>query len=239
MKKQTRSLTISPLLIAAALTSGFMATPALAADKMPQVLNQQAAQAPNAMDSRILSAVLTQFFNSLRRVSVDFQLNALILDSQKDTTRDIVVSAQAYFDKNISVNLFEPSSNVIRNTESIIPRITVDAKDLFAKGSYREYPTNNGPVIQGNLEFANFKTGKSRYVNIRAENDIIQNIFSITLRSAQLNIKDGQVRGSCESEKNITDIQTGHTKSVKMICEVTGTLKDSEYSLKVRYVDAK
>lgn len=238
MKKQTRSITISPLLIAAALTSGFMATPALAADKMPQV-NQQAAQAPNAMDARILSEVLTQFFNSLRRVSVDFQLNALVLDSQKDTTRDIVVSAQAYFDKNISVNLFEPSSNVIRNTESIIPRITVDAKDLFAKGSYREYPTNNGPVIQGNLEFANFKTGKSRFVNIRAENDIIPNIFSITLKSAQLNIKDGQVKGSCESEKNITDIQTGRTKSVKMICEVTGTLKDSEYSLKVRYVDAK
>lgn len=237
MKKQSRSLTISPLLIAAALTSGFMATPGLAADKMPQV--QQAAQAPNAMDARILSEVLTQFFNSLRRVSVDFQLNALVLDSQKDTTRDIVVSAQAYFDKNISVNLFEPSSNVIRNTESIIPRITVDAKDLFAKGSYREYPTNNGPVIQGNLEFANFKTGKSRFVNIRAENDIIPNIFSITLKSAQLNIKDGQVKGSCESEKNITDIQTGRIKSVKMICEVTGTLKDSEYSLKVRYVDAK
>lgn len=239
MKKQTRSLTISPLLVAAALTSGFMATPAFAADKVPQVLNQQAAQAPNAMDSRILSEVLTQFFNSLRRVSIDFQLNSLVLDSQKDTTRDIVVNAQAYFDKNISVNLFEPSSNVIRNTESIIPRITVDAKDLFAKGSYREYPTNNGPVIQGNLEFANFKTGKSRFVNIRAENDIIPNIFSITLKSAQLNIKDGQVRGSCESEKNITDIQTGRTKSVKMICEVTGTLKDSEYSLKVRYVDAK
>lgn len=238
MKKQALFLAIPNFVTATFLAASFAAVPALAMDKLPKASAAQEAQAPNDLEAKIISEVLTQFFNSLRRVSVDFQLNSLVLDSQKETTRDVVVTAQAYFDKNISVNLFETSSNLLRNTEAIIPRVTVDAKDLYAKGSYREYPTNNGPVIEGRLDFANFKTGKTRFVNIRAENDIIPNIFSITLRSAKLNIKDGQIKGSCDSEKVITDIHTGQTKSVKMICEVSGTLKDSEYSLKVRYVDA-
>ena len=180
MKKQVYFSTISPLLVAAVLTCSFSTASVFAADQLPKVPVSPVAQAPNAMESKIMSAVLTQFFNSLRRVSIDFQLNSLVIDSQTGTTRDVVALAQAYFDKNISVNLFETSSTLVRNTETIIPRVMIDAKDLFAKGSYREFPTNSGPVVEGRLEFANFKTGKTRFVNINAGNDIIPSIFSIT-----------------------------------------------------------
>ena len=237
MKAKFPFIKVSPILAAAALTASFISSPALA-DKMPKV-NPQQAEAPSALEARIISEVLTQFFNSLRRVNVDFQLNSLILSSDKPTTRDVVVNAQAYFAKDITVDLFQAPTDLIKNTDAIIPRINVDAKDLFAKGTYREYPTSQGPVVQGSLDFANFKTGKPRFVNIKAENDLIPNIFSITLQSAKLSIKDGQVRGSCESEKNLTDIHTGKVKAVKMICEVKGTINNGEYSLEVKYVDKK
>lgn len=206
----------------------------------------KSSEAPAALvGSSVVSELLNQMLNSMSEVSADFQINNLTLDSEvAQSQRDMTSTVQTIFDANWSVKLLD-TSNQNNDSDSnrkimdkVTPVISTDSQGLLAQLDYSERQNATQKSQLARLILKDSKNGQQKPLTVQVSTLMNKNLLQIKLYSAQISIIDGVVLGTCEADKFLTDIQTGHKQRKSVICRLTGTYQENKYNLSVQFKDA-
>lgn len=188
--------------------------------------------------------IIEQLLNSIEQAKIDFQVVATS-DSEKGFLLDaLTVEGLVQFNSDWSVDLTENEAD--KQLKKVVPKIHLDGKNLIAAANV----TATNDFMNIDLDFYDYYDKKSakwvpRPLTVVISNQLNTSLITLKFTAVHAQItqasspgEPNKIKGSCYSEKKLTDFTTGKTMTVPVKCEFDGYYTDKGHKINFKYVNA-
>lgn len=205
--------------------------------------NHEAKQPMSEEEASISDVIIGQLLDSVDKASVDFEVNGTFESDKGFILDGLTLNGLLKFNSDWKIDIGEKRKSSTQ-LKKVMPVIKMDAKNLVASAKIMA----TSDIKNIDLDFFERYDAKKgwlrRPLTLSISNQFNKSLITIRFNwlkaiiiSSQDSSKPNQIKGSCYSEKILTDFQTGKPKTVPVQCEFDGYYSDKGHKINFKYVN--